>query len=292
MAGEFALHVQGLYDGAPIVVAPLIARDHPHNFELVAIGIFGVEGLRRAVIALADEGPKFSEGDAGGGEVFEAWDLPGEVIEADAARPGRRGVGADFEQAEVVVVGGAGGAEKGHAAALAGDLLEGEGGAIESDRPFEIANVEDRMVEADDGNGSRHRTILLRMPWRRAGRRNLLTWSKILDMDENTEAFCPHYHHAIELIGRRWTGAIVRAMLRGKTRFSDITSAIPGLSDRLLSERLKELEAEGIVERRVYPETPVRIEYVLTEKGRALERAVTAVADWAESWLAGERVHA
>lgn len=99
-------------------------------------------------------------------------------------------------------------------------------------------------------------------------------------------AFCPYYHHAVELIGRRWTGAILRALLSGVCRFCDLTATIPGLSDRMLSERLKELEAEGIVERRVYPETPVRIEYHLTEKGRALGAAVGAVTDWAQEWLA------
>jgi DNA-binding HxlR family transcriptional regulator len=98
-------------------------------------------------------------------------------------------------------------------------------------------------------------------------------------------AFCPRYHHAVELIGRRWTGAILRAMLSGRCRFSEIAAAVPGLSDRLLSERLKELEAEGIVVRQVYPETPVRIEYLLTEKGRALDLATRAVADWAQTWL-------
>ena len=97
-------------------------------------------------------------------------------------------------------------------------------------------------------------------------------------------AFCPIYHRAIELIGRRWTGAILRVLLGGPTRFSDIAGVIPGLSDRLLSERLKELEAEGIVARTVYPEIPVRIEYALTEKGRALEGVVAAVSTWAETW--------
>ena len=72
-------------------------------------------------------------------------------------------------------------------------------------------------------------------------------------MDTLDGAFCPRYHHAVELIGRRWTGAILRAMLTGRCRFSEIAAAIPGLSDRLLSERLKELESEGIVVRRVYP---------------------------------------
>lgn len=98
-------------------------------------------------------------------------------------------------------------------------------------------------------------------------------------------AFCPRFHHAIELIGRRWSGAILRVLLDGPTRFSDITGAVPGLSDRLLSERLKELEAEGMVLRTVFPETPVRIEYGLTEKGRALSDVIHAVSTWAEQWV-------
>ena len=109
-----------------------------------------------------------------------------------------------------------------------------------------------------------------------------MKWMKI----EEAQAFCPYYHRAIELIGRRWTGAILRAMLVGISRFSDLTETIPGLSDRMLSERLKELEAEGLAVRLVIPETPVRIEYHLTEKGRALESVIEAVSDWAEEWLA------
>ncbi|CAA9545357.1 MAG: Transcriptional regulator, HxlR family [uncultured Thermomicrobiales bacterium] len=100
-----------------------------------------------------------------------------------------------------------------------------------------------------------------------------------------TSAFCPVYHRAVELIGRRWTGAILRVLLSGATRFSDVTAAVPGLSDRLLSERLKELEVEGIVTRTVYPQTPVRIEYALTPKGRALEGVIAAVSKWAEAWV-------
>ena len=96
--------------------------------------------------------------------------------------------------------------------------------------------------------------------------------------------FCASYTHTIELIGRRWTGAIVRSMLAGSTRFSEILGDVPGLSDRLLSERLKELEAEGIVERRVTPSTPVRVEYRLTEKGRSLGSVVKAVARWVQEW--------
>lgn len=99
-------------------------------------------------------------------------------------------------------------------------------------------------------------------------------------------AFCPVYHHAMELIGRRWTGAIVRAMLSGSQRFSDIAASVPGLSARLLSERLKELEIEGIVRRTVTPSTPVRVDYVLTAKGKALSNVIVAVSEWAETWVA------
>jgi DNA-binding HxlR family transcriptional regulator len=96
--------------------------------------------------------------------------------------------------------------------------------------------------------------------------------------------FCPAYSHAMEIIGRRWTGAIIRSLLTGATRYSEIVAAVPGLSDRLLSERLKELEVEGIVERTVTPTTPVRIDYALTEKGQALASVVREVASWAERW--------
>ena len=96
---------------------------------------------------------------------------------------------------------------------------------------------------------------------------------------------CPRYHHAVELLGKRWTGAIVVLLLAGANRFNELASRIPEMSDRMLSERLKELEAEGIVERVVLPETPVRVEYRLTEKGRSLQDAVGAISEWAERWL-------
>jgi DNA-binding HxlR family transcriptional regulator len=101
----------------------------------------------------------------------------------------------------------------------------------------------------------------------------------------STEArVCPKYHHAVELIGRRWNGAIIYAMLDGATHFSEFTATIPGLSDRLVSVRLKELESEGIIDRVVIPDKPVRIEYVLTPKGRALEPIVRAIELWAVRW--------
>ncbi len=103
-------------------------------------------------------------------------------------------------------------------------------------------------------------------------------------MEHELSTFCPTYHRAVELIGRRWTGAILRALLTDVNRFNTLAAAVPGLSDRMLAERLKELEAEGLVIRTVIPETPVRVEYTLTDKGRSLESVVRAVADWAESW--------
>jgi DNA-binding HxlR family transcriptional regulator len=98
-------------------------------------------------------------------------------------------------------------------------------------------------------------------------------------------AFCPRYHRAIELIGRRWTGAILRVLLPGERRFNEILAAVPDLSDRLLSERLRELEAEDVVERRVEVGPPVRVTYRLSERGRELEPVIRDVSAWAEKWL-------
>src|SRR5215468_9639702 len=96
---------------------------------------------------------------------------------------------------------------------------------------------------------------------------------------------CAKFHKAVELIGGRWTGAVIRLLLNDRMRFAELRGAIPDISDRMLSERLRELEAEGILARIVVPETPVRVEYELTEKGRALEHALAAVGRWAERWV-------
>jgi DNA-binding HxlR family transcriptional regulator len=96
---------------------------------------------------------------------------------------------------------------------------------------------------------------------------------------------CARFHRAVELIGGRWTGAVIQLLLNGRMRFAELRGAIPDISDRMLSERLRELEAEGILARIVVPETPVRVEYELTEKGRALEHALAAVGRWAERWV-------
>lgn len=102
---------------------------------------------------------------------------------------------------------------------------------------------------------------------------------------EALTAFCPRFHHAVELVGRRWTGAILRAMLAGNTRFSDIAAAVPRLSDRLLSERLKELVAEGLIERTVEGDGHLRVEYQLTSKGQELAPVIESLSAWAEVWV-------
>ena len=96
---------------------------------------------------------------------------------------------------------------------------------------------------------------------------------------------CSRFHRASELIGRRWTGAIIFVLLKSRCRFATLRSAIPDITDRMLSERLQELEQEGIVDRMVIPETPVRVEYALTRKGRALGSTMDAIADWAHKWI-------
>ena len=98
---------------------------------------------------------------------------------------------------------------------------------------------------------------------------------------------CPHLHEAVELVGKRWTGAIVYVLLehRRPMRFSEVGAAVPQMSDRLLSERMKELEARGIVERRVGGASPARVEYELTEMGRDLAPALSELEAWAHRWL-------
>jgi DNA-binding HxlR family transcriptional regulator len=98
-------------------------------------------------------------------------------------------------------------------------------------------------------------------------------------------SLCERFHRASELIGRRWTGAILYVLLQSRCRFATLRSAVPGITDRMLSERLQELEGEGIVERTVIPETPVRVEYCLTEKGRSLAPVIDTIAQWAERWI-------
>ena len=99
-------------------------------------------------------------------------------------------------------------------------------------------------------------------------------------------ACCPYFHQAVELIGRRWTGAILEILMQGGSlRFSTIAAAVPDLSDRMLSDRLKELEAYALVERTVFSGPPVRVQYALTPKGQELGPALRELKSWARHWL-------
>lgn len=100
---------------------------------------------------------------------------------------------------------------------------------------------------------------------------------------------CPRFHAAVELIGGRWTGALLQALMRGPLRYAELRAAVPEISDRMLSDRLRGLEAAGVVVRRVIPAAPVRVEYALTEKGKALQPALTAIGAWADRWVTLER---
>ena len=104
--------------------------------------------------------------------------------------------------------------------------------------------------------------------------------------DAPPRGVCPYFHEAVELVGKRWTGAILYVLLQGgRLRFTQLAQAVPDLSDRLLSERMKELEARGIVGRHVSDCAPVKVCYELTEKGRQLAPALGELKTWADRWL-------
>jgi DNA-binding HxlR family transcriptional regulator len=107
-----------------------------------------------------------------------------------------------------------------------------------------------------------------------------------LEKPQEHPSCCPRFHEAVELVGKRWTGAILAVLLQGgRMRFSEIAQAVPALSDRLLSERVKELEKRGIVERHVGGASPARVEYELTPMGRDLAPALQELEAWAHRWL-------
>jgi DNA-binding HxlR family transcriptional regulator len=104
-------------------------------------------------------------------------------------------------------------------------------------------------------------------------------------MASGQASVCSRFHQAVELIGARWTGAILHVLLHGPVRYADLRAAVPEISDRMLCERLRALEDAAIVVRHVSPDPPVRVDYALTDKGRALEPALTAIGRWAERWV-------
>ncbi|MBW5447327.1 transcriptional regulator [Cohnella sp. CFH 77786] len=96
---------------------------------------------------------------------------------------------------------------------------------------------------------------------------------------------CPKYETAAELICKRWNGLIIRVLMGGPKRFKEIKEQIPDMSDKMLTDRMKELESLGILTRTVYPEMPVRIEYELTDKGRDMKDVIESIQVWGEKWM-------
>lgn len=96
---------------------------------------------------------------------------------------------------------------------------------------------------------------------------------------------CPKYEAAADILGKKWTGRIIRVLLGGPKRFKEIKEQIPEMSDKMLTDRMKELETQNIINRNVYPEMPVRIEYDLTEKGRELQPVIESIQKWGEEWM-------
>jgi DNA-binding HxlR family transcriptional regulator len=124
------------------------------------------------------------------------------------------------------------------------------------------------------------------MPFERRSRPKVAVGTLERPAQDRRVECCPRLHETVELVGKRWSGAIIYVLLQGGTmRFSEIGHAVPDLSDRLLSERLKELESRGIVERRVHDGAPVRVEYELTERGRDLRDALAELKAWGDRWL-------
>jgi DNA-binding HxlR family transcriptional regulator len=116
----------------------------------------------------------------------------------------------------------------------------------------------------------------------------LVSWAAVrtqeIQAPKSSHEVCPHYHGAVELIGRRWSGAILYALTGGPLRFAELKDSVPGMSDRLLSARLKELEEADLVSRSVQEGTPVRVTYRLTEKGESLQPVIEDLCQWARRW--------
>jgi DNA-binding HxlR family transcriptional regulator len=107
-----------------------------------------------------------------------------------------------------------------------------------------------------------------------------------------SEHMCPRYQHAVEILGKRWTGLIIKLLMDDAMRFNELAEHLEVISDRMLSERLKELEHEGIIERRVSTGAPVRVNYQLTDKGRALSPVIAAIEVWGQRWIDPEATFA
>jgi DNA-binding HxlR family transcriptional regulator len=113
--------------------------------------------------------------------------------------------------------------------------------------------------------------------------------SHAVDIQHIDDAECRRFLSSVELVGRRWSSGVLLAMARGASRFSEIIASVPGLSDRLLAQRLKELEAAGLLEREVIASTPVQVRYALTASGTDLIESLQPLVGWGQRWGTPER---
>ncbi|MCA1828614.1 MAG: winged helix-turn-helix transcriptional regulator [Myxococcales bacterium] len=96
---------------------------------------------------------------------------------------------------------------------------------------------------------------------------------------------CQRFHTAADLLGKRWTALIVQALITRPRRYCELVQALDAVSERMLIQRLKELERAGVIQRRVLDERPVGVEYRLTNMGRGLGRVVDELERWADQWI-------
>ena len=106
-----------------------------------------------------------------------------------------------------------------------------------------------------------------------------------IGVDIMNDKLCPKMEESLKLFGKKWIGLIVFSLLDGEKKFSDIEKFIPGLSGRVLTERLKELELKGIINRNVVPSRPIKISYELTRKGIDLSNVFNSIGEWTEKWM-------
>ena len=108
-----------------------------------------------------------------------------------------------------------------------------------------------------------------------------ITENTVLHIDDEE---CRRFQQAAELAGRKWTASILMAAYRGARRFGEYRELVAGVSDRMLSVRLRELEGEDLIERTVIPTTPVQIRYTLTQRGQELIQGLQPLVTWGNRW--------
>ncbi len=118
-----------------------------------------------------------------------------------------------------------------------------------------------------------------------------ILWEEVSMMEQTQTEFvlCPKFEKTFSILGKKWNGLIIDVLLEnGPQRFVELAAKIPMVSDRVLVERLKELEKEGIVTRNIACSEKSRSEYLLTEKGADLQKAMRQIQVWSEKWVTEE----